>query len=552
MAIDAEPSHLNPILDPDLWAYRIAHDLLCEPLLRRRPAGSEPVSEARPSANQLLSREFEGVLAERFRVDADGHGVEFWLREARFHDGRPLSAHDVRATLEMLRAAAGPAPRTQALVADIVRVSVEGPTHLRIDVRHSPAFAGGGLAGPRRLLAALAEIDILPAAHFPGGRLIHQPFNRRPVCTGPFRLADWRRGSQIILRRHTGYWGAQPAYEELRFRVASDGATGLSLLRQGDVDVLGRVPPRYLQDQVEPAVQRGRFHRLDLDANQVVALLPNARTPLLSMPPLRRAIAQIVDRERERWLREVRKGLGVPQRLPLVEAFSDGAPAREAEKEGGGAVGSLGIGRFLSTVGQAVSLGSPEALLDAAGLLPAPLPAPLPPGAPVPTTARVRLHQGRPVRLRLLLPTGSSELAEIARRLSDAVAKVGLKIDIETAAMPDFLLRLRRGAFELVLLAWSWTGERTALDIDPLLAYALPMGHPALGELSSLLSSVRSSPEKPDPRVLNRLAALWQSEAPLQLLYRPRQVILLSPQLAHASPQPALQSDFPHLRFLRK
>ena len=74
-------------------------------------------------------------------------------------------------------------------------------------------------------------------------------------------------------------------------------------------------------------------------------------------------------------------------------------------------------------------------------------------------------------------------------------------------------------------------------------------GHPVLGELNSLLASLRHSP---DGRALSRLASLWQNEAPLQLLYRPRQVILLSPQLAHASPQLALQSDFPHLRFLRK
>ncbi len=548
VAIDAEPSHLNPILDPDLWAYRIAHDLLCEPLVRRRSPPVDASSDARPSTNQVLAREFEGVLAERFRVDSDGHGIEFWLREARFHDGRTLSAHDVRATLDMLRASAGPAPRTQALVADITRITVEGPSHLRIDVRHSPAFGSGGPAGPRRLLSALAEIDILPAAHFPGGRLIHQPFNRRPVCTGPFKLSEWRRGSQILLRRHAGYWGQAAAYDELRFRIAPDGAMGLSWLRQGDVDLLGRVPPRYLQDQVEPAVQRGRFHRLDLDANQVVVLLPNARTPLLSMPPLRRAIAQIVDRERERWLREVRKGLGVPQHLPLLDAGSDGSsPSREASKDPGSAaaVGTAGISRFLSTVGQAVSIGSPEALLDAAGLLPAPSPA----GAAAPSTPRVRLYQGRPVRLRLLLPTGTSELADIARRLADAIAKVGLKLDVETAAMPDFLLRLRRGAFDLALLAWSWTGERTALDVEPLLAYALPAAHPALSELSSLLASLRHNPEG---RALTRLVSLWQSEAPLLLLYRPRQVLLLSPQLAHASPQLALQSDFPHLRFLRK
>ena len=541
IAIDAEPSHLNPILDPDLWAYRIAHDLLCEPLLRRR--ASLAGGDSRGGVSAAIQREFEPVLAERFRVDSDGHGVEIWLREARFHDGRPLTAHDVRATLEMLRAAATSAPRTQALLADIIRVSVESASHLRLDFRHSPQLVQ---SGPRHILAALSELDILPAAHFPGGSLIHQPFNRRPVCTGPYRFAEWRRGSQIILRRHAGYWGPSPAYDELRFRIAADSALGLSLLRQGEVDLLGRVPPRYLAEQVEPAVQRGRFHRLDIDANQVVVLLPNGRTQLLAMPAVRQALAQIVDRERERWLREVRKGLGVAQQLPVLDSalVSGGADPGIRASAATTTPAASSMGRFLSTIGQAVSIGSPESLLDAAGLLPAPSP------SPAPQSGRVRLYQGRPVRLRLLVPSGSSELAELARRLSDATAKVGLKIDIETTHMPDFLLRLRRGAFELVLFAWAWTGERSAIEVEPLLGYALPVGHSALTELPSALASLRSSS---DPgRAMTRLASLWQSEAPLFLLYRPRQVVLLSPQLAYASGSLALQGDFPSLRYLRK
>lgn len=544
VAIDAEPSHLNPILDPDLWAYRIAHDLLCEPLLRRRSTAVP--GETRSGQSAALQREFEPVLAERFRLDSDGHGIEFWLRETRFHDGRPLTAHDVRATLDMLRATAASAPRTQALVTDIVRVTVEGPAHLRIDFRHSPQLAQ---SGPRHILSALSELDILPAAHFPGGRLIHQPFNRRPICTGPYRFAEWRRGSSIILRRNPSYWGPSPAYDELRFRIAADSALGLSLLRQGDVDLLGRVPPRYLAEQVEPAVQRGRFHRLDIDANQVVVLLPNARTQLLAMRQVRQALGQLIDRERERWLREVRRGLGVAQRLPVLDQTrgptSPEAVNRPTSPDASlAAPGPSSVGRFLSTIGQAVSIGSPESLLDAAGLLPAPG------SAQTPANGRVRLYQGRPVRLRLLIPAGSSELAEIARRLADATSKVGIKLETEATTMPDFLLRLRRGAFELVLFAWSWTGERTAIDIEPLLAYALPPGHAALTELPSALAGLRGAGDV--SRAMTHLSTLWQSDAPLFLLYRPRQVVLLSPQLAHASPGLTLQGDFPSLRYLRK
>ncbi|WP_146140860.1 hypothetical protein, partial [Haliangium sp. UPWRP_2] len=59
IAIDAEPSHLNPILDPDLWAYRIAHDLLCEPLLRRR--ASLAGGDSRGGVSAAIQREVEPV-----------------------------------------------------------------------------------------------------------------------------------------------------------------------------------------------------------------------------------------------------------------------------------------------------------------------------------------------------------------------------------------------------------------------------------------------------------------------------------------------------------
>ena len=98
LVIDGEPAHLNPLLDPDLWGHRIVHDLICEPLLRRVEGASGPT--------------YEGVLAERFRLDRDGRGLDLWLRKGvHFHDGRPLSAYDVQLSLQMVLASEHSAPQ---------------------------------------------------------------------------------------------------------------------------------------------------------------------------------------------------------------------------------------------------------------------------------------------------------------------------------------------------------------------------------------------------------------------------------------------------------
>lgn len=501
LVIDAEPQHLNPLLDPDLWGYRIAHNLICEPLvqLRRSSPPSTGSSGENPAAIDNPGR-YEGVLAERFRLDSDGRGLDLWVRKGvRFHDGRPLTAYDVKATLEMVMRATSSAPRTQALLGNVIRVLMVGKDGVHLDLRR-PSAPG------QSILAALGEIDIVPESQFPGGKLAYQGFNRRPVCTGPFRLAEWKRGSHLLLRRSATYWGAAPAAASLRFTVATDGARGLAYLRQGAADVLLRVSPRYRADQVEPAVQRGRWRKAELDASQVVALLWNARHPALAFAGVRRALAAYVDRQR--LLSEVRAGLGTPIFDPLLDSK---AAAERTDPE--------------SSPALSLTLEAAAEHLDAAGVLR------LGPGGSGP-----RVFQGRPLSLRALVPAGSSELAEVSRRIGESLLRAGLKWETEVVELPTFLSRLRQGSFEVALCAWSWTGGDSELDLELLLRMSLPEQHPLLLELTGALRG-RAGTELAAARqgggtlgtAAAHLLARWEEEQPVSLLYRTRQLVLASP-----------------------
>lgn len=469
LVIDGEPVHLNPLLDPDLWGHRIAHDLLCEPLIRKTEGKDGPV--------------YEPVLAERFRLDKDGRGLDLWLRKGvRFHDGRPLSAYDVQLSLQMVLASEHFAPQTRALLRDVVRVVKNGNESIHLDLRR----------GSSQILDALSQISIVPAAHFPDGRLIQKPWSRKPICTGPYRFVEWKRGAQITLRQFPGYWGPPASAEELRFVIAPDSARGLHLLRNGQAEVMLRVPLRYLPDLINPAVERGRWRKADPLANQLVSVVWNGRHPLLGQAAVRRALASVLDRQR--LLRDARLGLGSTDVLLPTQP-------KQTVEEAGAQLDALGVNRAA-------------------------------PGS-------ARLWQGRPIQLRLLCPQGTTELFDLATHIAQALAPLGLKIEPEAVELSALTARLRRGSFDLALLGWGWTGSDRLFDPEPLLRWAYPDSHPLWTQLGSRLLDLQLGGE------LRSLGEVWQREEPLTLLYRPRQLLLAQPGISLTP-----QADFLNLRTL--
>jgi ABC-type oligopeptide transport system substrate-binding subunit len=221
--------------------------------------------------------------------------------------------------------------------------------------------------------------------------------------------------------------------------IAPDSARGLQLLRNGQAEALLRVPLRYLPDLVQPAVDRGRWQKLEPLASQLVSVVWNGRHPLLGQAAVRRALGALLDRQK--LLRDARMGLGsldvllqpAPKLLPIEAGL----------------------------------------LLDAAQVLRAA------PGS-------ARLWQGRPLLLKLLVPQGSQELTDLATRIAESLAQAGIKVEPEVVELSALLARLRRGAFDAALLGWGWTGSDRLFDPEPLLHYAYPDSHPLWQSLAFL------------------------------------------------------------------
>lgn len=83
---------------------------------------------------------------------------------------------------------------------------------------------------------AFSSVGIQPYAHLLATGGGGEALFRNPIGTGPYQLAEWNRGSDIVLSRFDGYWG-EPAREATAiFRWTTESAARLNELLAGTVD----------------------------------------------------------------------------------------------------------------------------------------------------------------------------------------------------------------------------------------------------------------------------------------------------------------------------
>lgn len=154
---------------------------------------------------------------------------EFTLRDdATFHDGSPVTAADVAASLEHLVEAAGPqAPLWDALEA----VEAVDDTTVRI-ITATP------------LGTVLANTTLLSIA--PAGQLTEDGFFSQPVGSGPFKVASYEPDSELVLEANLDYWGELPLVQTLRFRDIPEISARVTAITTGEIDFTYQVPPDQL------------------------------------------------------------------------------------------------------------------------------------------------------------------------------------------------------------------------------------------------------------------------------------------------------------------
>jgi ABC-type transport system substrate-binding protein len=116
----------------------------------------------------------------------------------------------------------------------------------------------------------------------------------KPIGTGPYYLAQWERGNQIVLKRFDGFRGEPAKSETLVFRWGTESAQRLLELQSGTVDAIDNVgPDDFATVEGDANLQLVRREALNI----MYIAMTNTHAPF-DNELVRQAFAQAIDRQR--------------------------------------------------------------------------------------------------------------------------------------------------------------------------------------------------------------------------------------------------------------
>jgi microcin C transport system substrate-binding protein len=238
-----------------------------------------------------------GHLAQTIELPQSKMWVAFDLNPAaKFSDGTPVTAEDVAWTFRTLMAQGRPAMRIQ--FANVKDVEVTGDRrvvfHFRSNEnREMPLLVGG--------------LPVLPK-HFFEGRDFSRPLTDSPIGSGPYRIASFDMGRDVVFERNPDWWARDlPTgkgtnnFDRVRVDYYRDLTVSMEAFKGGQVDLRSEnTAARWATFYDFPAVQQGLVIKRNFRHHLPTGLqgwAMNTRRKVFADPLVRNALGLVYDFE---------------------------------------------------------------------------------------------------------------------------------------------------------------------------------------------------------------------------------------------------------------
>ena len=238
-----------------------------------------------------------GLLAEDVAISPDGLSATFRLRrEARFHNGDPVLAADVKHSYDTLM---GPftSPAYKTMLADVAGLEVVDSRTVRYRFRQPN----------RELPLTVGGLPVF-SRQWGGGKPFNEVVMDVPIGSGPYKIGPVKFGKDITYVRDPQYWARDlnvrkgtANFDRILVKIYKDNTAKLEALKAGEFDLMAfysagdwarRVNgPKFKSGELV----KGEFkHKLPTGFQSYVL---NSRRPLLQDVRVRQALGLAIDYE---------------------------------------------------------------------------------------------------------------------------------------------------------------------------------------------------------------------------------------------------------------
>ncbi len=449
------------------------------------------LAEIGDDLNTLGDKGFTPRLAESWTWAPDSMSITFHLNpKARWHDGQPVRASDVRYSLNLIKDPAFGSPAA-VYVTNIDSVSVrDSVTAVAWFKKHTP----------EEFYDLVYQVAVVPEhllGNTPAAQLKTADVARQGIGSGRFRLVRWEPGQRIELVADTANYRGRAKLDRIVFASSPDFNSAVTRFFAGDADLFDQLRPENIAklpgDTVRHAVRYPNLQYATYAFNLVDPKQPMRPHPIFGERAVRRALTMAIDRSA--MLRNVFDTLGMPLHGPFPS----------------------GIAVADTTLPQIpYDTTAARALLDSAGWTAGP--------------DGIRVKNGRRLAFGISSPVSSASRHQYAVLLQAALRKVGADVRLEESDFATYVAKQNTHSFDTELTLFgtdpsvsgfkqTWSSAGISKEGSNFTAYSNPV-------VDALLDSATATFDPARTRAYARRA--FESiieDAPAVWLYQPPTVM---------------------------
>jgi len=278
--------------------------------LTQDPTSLDPSMIVDVSGGSVAAKLFNGLvkldkhmnvvpdIALDWQSSEDGRTYTFTLRQdVRFHNGRLLTARDVKYSFERVLSPTSGSRRKwlfepisgapgfiEGRTEEVAGIAVVDDHTVRIALERPLAVFLGFLAMPNAYIVPREEVERWG-----------KDFSDHVIGTGPFMLGEWRHDEFLKIVRNTEYYGEGARVEAISYRVLPEEFTRIAEFEAGAIDIVEVPAAEFARFSSDPFWQKHMKSRVGLNTYYLGF---NCQRAPMDDPVFRRAASMAVDRQK--------------------------------------------------------------------------------------------------------------------------------------------------------------------------------------------------------------------------------------------------------------